>query len=1019
MGREKLFISVVIFITGVFLFFSFGLAQGKVLFSQISAENSTASDEFVELYNYSDSIIPLSEYKLKKIASTGSESYLVSDFGSATINPFSYFLVAHDDYSNIEEIVADIYYTNKSNSLARNNNGVALFNNFGEIIDIVIWGEVSSTVYCCGYSLSEIEKNKSAVRLPDNDEGNGQDSDNCLNDFLIFDSFVPKNSQSLSRPYFDPPTTTPPIDPPTSTPPIDPPTTTPTTTPPIDPPTSTPPIDPPTTTPTSSPVIDWAMIKINEFVSNPMAGNEWVELYNLSENDVNLSGSQICDNRETGCKSIAGIILANSWYYFDLLSSSFLNNDGDSVILKDLESNIIERIDYDSSRAPEKGESLARSIDGLGDFALTTQMTPGETNVIVPPVVVGSGGGGVQAPAQTDQISAESIICEEINIFINELYPNPPGSDAEEEFVEIINLTSSTINLDGWKLTDSVQSFVLSGVLNPNQILFWKRAETKIALNNTAPETVKLIDVNKCEIDVVSYDKAGEGESYARALNGDYFWTSSPSPGENNIFSQKDSGIVWKIRYPAHGVAGDIITFDAEDSADEKGGEISFEWDFGNATSSGAIASKVFSIPGDYQIKVSASSTSGSKGTKLLDLTISALASSDPSDILISEIFANPFGSDTKEFIEIFNSGEKEMDLTGWVLRANSGAPFVFSTGTKIGANKYLVFFKTATKISINNTEDKISLTDNNKRLVDMIRIGKSNTDESYALADGEWEWMIPSPGELNTAILSLANPASVANKKITAYPLVAIEIARQMEKDDGVKTRGVVVVLPQMFGKQYFYIFDGTSGIQIYQYRGKFPVLKFGDLVEVRGILSEASGVKRIKLKNENDVDVLAIENNLPSISVPIDELNEEYLGALVKVEGEITSKKTNFIYVDDGQGEIKIYFKQNAKIDKSVLEEGGHVSVVGILEINAGEITILPRLPEDVIAILNNEIILPVKDEKEIKENGAKKTAEKYLTATAGGLTALILGFLSRARGMAIIGLLKKIATKFITRV
>lgn len=813
------------------------------------------------------------------------------------------------------------------------------------------------------------------------------------------------------------PTSSPPIDPPTSTPPVDPPTTT----PPVDPPTTTPPIDPPTSTPPTTTVpINWMMIKINEFVSNPTTGNEWVELYNLSDQDVDLFGAKICDNRETACKNLSGSILSHDWFLFDLLTTSFLNNDGDSVILKDPESNTIDRFDYDANSAPQKGQALARKIDGTGELALTIELTPGAANVITAPMPASARGGSAQTQIVVVEEPQIEIDCQEFGLFINELYPNPPGSDTNDEFIEIINLSSSTINLDGWKLADLAQSFKLSGQINSGQILFWNRSETKIALNNTTKETVKLISPAKCEADFVSYDKADEGESYSRAESGEFAWTSRATPGEKNIFSQKDSGIIWKISFTPHAVAGETIVFDAEDSADERGGEIFFEWDFGNnATTSGAIVSRTFLRPGEYQVTVFASSTSGSKGKKIIDVSVSAVMSDNYSDVIISEIFANPSGADEKEFIEIFNSGVREVDLSGWMLRASSGNPFAMPAETKIGPNKYLAFFKKATKISINNSEDKVSLIDHENRLIDMVRIGKSKTDESYSFMNGEWKWNVATPGAANNSAVAVLTASSASGKKITSYPLVAIETARQMDKDDGVKTRGVVTVLPQMFGKQYFYIFDGKSGIQIYQYQGKFPALKFGDLIEVKGVLSEASGVKRIKLKDASAVDILAIEQNILPMAVEIGGLSEDYLGALIKVQGEITSKKSNYIYIDDGHGEIKIYFKQNAKIDKSILNIGEQVGVVGVLEISAGEMTIMPRQTKDIDLLDESATIVPFENKETGAEKSAKEIAEKYLTVTAGGLTAFILGFLGRARGLLVLGAIKRIALKIITRV
>ena len=162
-------------------------------------------------------------------------------------------------------------------------------------------------------------------------------------------------------------------------------------------------------TPTSTSGIStttlWVKLKINEVVPDSESGNEWVEFFNPSTSSLDLVGGYLCDSRgvtsTADCKDLSGSIGALGWLKFDW-TGYFLNNDGDSVILKNPEAQMVDEVIYGTSLStPDKGEALARTEDGIDtdsntDWAITTNITPGEANVIVAPVVVPpaySGGG--------------------------------------------------------------------------------------------------------------------------------------------------------------------------------------------------------------------------------------------------------------------------------------------------------------------------------------------------------------------------------------------------------------------------------------------------------------------------------------------------------------------------------------------------------------------------------------------------------------------------------------------------
>ena len=115
-------------------------------------------------------------------------------------------------------------------------------------------------------------------------------------------------------------------------------------------------------------------------------------------------------------------------------------------------------------------------------------------------------------------------------------------------------------------------------------------------------------------------------------------------------------------------------------------------------------------------------------------------------DIYINELLPNPEGSDDYEWIEIYNNGSEEVDLSGWMLSDSTKNKYVISQGTKISAQGYLIFEKLNTQISLNNSNgDNVFLYS-----PDGIIVSETNyidkAEENYSWArdvSGDFKWTI------------------------------------------------------------------------------------------------------------------------------------------------------------------------------------------------------------------------------------------------------------------------------------
>jgi hypothetical protein len=131
---------------------------------------------------------------------------------------------------------------------------------------------------------------------------------------------------------------------------------------------------------------------INEFLSHPGSGShEWVELYVPDGSDV--TGYWIDDDtdfsNDSGSsvkKQITSVIQgSDTQHVVFVLSSSMLNNDGDTVALFSPDGTLVDHYTY--TKDPGENVTIGRTPDGSGDFQVLASATQGSPNSAPQPTV--------------------------------------------------------------------------------------------------------------------------------------------------------------------------------------------------------------------------------------------------------------------------------------------------------------------------------------------------------------------------------------------------------------------------------------------------------------------------------------------------------------------------------------------------------------------------------------------------------------------------------------------------------
>ncbi|AKM84915.1 TPA: hypothetical protein DHW58_00360 [Patescibacteria group bacterium] len=281
-------------------------------------------------------------------------------------------------------------------------------------------------------------------------------------------------------------------------------------------------------------------VRINEIYPHPntTSNDEFIELYNLGDKAVNLTG-WILDDVTTGGSSPYTLdninIGAKSFLVlYKPQSKLTLNDNGDSVYLIRPDNFVLDQVDYTSA---EQGQTLSRFAIG---WKWTATPTPNGANVLTGPE---DDTPPSEPPLEPDD-EPSAPQHQPGELLITELLPNPSGG---EEFIELHNPGKTAVDLTDWELKDAagkkytigdfdVTIQAVSLAVQPGQYIVVTQGMSGLALNNSGGETVNLLDPNGVIIASVSYpDKAPAGAAYALVDDSLWTWVSSPTPGQPNV----------------------------------------------------------------------------------------------------------------------------------------------------------------------------------------------------------------------------------------------------------------------------------------------------------------------------------------------------------------------------------------------------------------------------------------------------------------------------------------------------
>jgi DNA/RNA endonuclease YhcR with UshA esterase domain len=397
---------------------------------------------------------------------------------------------------------------------------------------------------------------------------------------------------------------------------------------------------------------------INEFVSDPVTGSdEFIELYNFSDQAIDLSEWTVEDGAAR--QTVLSDDVAARGFFVINKPKGVLNNDGDIIILK-CQDQIIDQVTYgnwddgnkaDNAPAVSDPSAVARKTDGVDtnqdnlDWSETLTITPGAPNIInLSTSVVDS---VIEDSASPDSISSIVVAEENLSnnsnsgesvglaakVIINEILPNPVGAD-DNEFIELKNTEDQAVDLVGWQVGDESKKYLITvddfttTVVPAGDFFLISRQISNIALNNTGGESVFLYNPNDEIVAAAGYTgSAPEGLSYNLDAEGSWVWSEIVTPAAANIIQTPNHApqASFTITKSSRPKVGEVMIFDASESSDSDGDDLSYEWDFGKGENRvGKVVGYSYATVGKITVQLSVSDGRGGEDISERSFTIYA-----------------------------------------------------------------------------------------------------------------------------------------------------------------------------------------------------------------------------------------------------------------------------------------------------------------------------------------------------------------------------------------------------------
>ncbi|MDW8328234.1 MAG: lamin tail domain-containing protein, partial [Anaerolineales bacterium] len=307
-----------------------------------------------------------------------------------------------------------------------------------------------------------------------------------------------------------------------------------------------------------------------------------------------------------------------------------------------------------------------------------------------------------------------------------------------------------------------------------------------------------------------------------------------------------------------------------------------------------------------------------------------------PAGVLLNEFLPAP-ASGASEFIEIINTGEQVVDVSGWQVDDVEGgsAPRTLPAGTLLRPGEIRAFEYSG----LNNNGDSVRLLYPDGRVADEFAYDDADENISFVRLPDGGEWSAcgtPTPGQPNVAG-SCGGGAGGSTRGDASRPkvenAVPIGVFRTWPAGAWATITGRVTAPAPLFGRRTIFIQDDTGGIAVYLGRGDWPPLEVGQRVSVFGYQRRRAG-GRIEMYARNMWHIaIAAPDGFGATPRTGVRVSAETAGQLVTISGRVVRVESSAFWLNDGSGSVRVFFASTTGVRRPKVARGQLWTVTGIV--------------------------------------------------------------------------------------
>lgn len=283
----------------------------------------------------------------------------------------------------------------------------------------------------------------------------------------------------------------------------------------------------------SLPVTVSAELKINEIYPSPESGDEWVEIFNNSEQSIELKEYTLLDKSGKKLLFTTQEILPKQ--YVTATSDQVLNNSGDTVLL--LKGTLqVDIATYSATLSST--QSFSRCTSESDTWQVTNNISKNAINnpcVTPTPLILSPSPSSSPFPESTSKSDTKPLPEGEFDnhvISISEALVYPESG--QQEWVELYNNSDSEVALTDWYIDD-----IPDGGSAPKEIIVTISPKSYAVvflspLFNNSGDSVRLLNTEKALVDSFTYTTSKKQYSWGVKTNSKDICIQVPSPEKEN-----------------------------------------------------------------------------------------------------------------------------------------------------------------------------------------------------------------------------------------------------------------------------------------------------------------------------------------------------------------------------------------------------------------------------------------------------------------------------------------------------